>query len=267
MYPLDYNPSDELHRLGYRISKEHDWPLDKTFQLLAQLGFQAVEFSLNHPDLNPASLLDKKLDKIKKNLDTNNLRVSAVSYRCDEVSKIAVSLDFLKKGMEVAQVLGTNLMIICPPSQSDDPNGRLTMTLLTELLQHAQEISMTVALEPEPDTTVNGIYEFSQMANRLTGLPLGLDVNVSHCACTEGNVDDVIAEWAPFIVSAHISDAERNQHHHLIPGEGHLDINRAVQALRRYRYEGDLIVDVDQTAAPFEETAVRTMDNCKQLFC
>ncbi|MBU1881103.1 sugar phosphate isomerase/epimerase, partial [bacterium] len=226
-----------------------------------------LEFSLNHPDLDPAALSGSRLQKLKSALEDNNLCVSAMSYRCADEQNLSQSLDSLKKGMEVALSLGTNLLLICTAPQSSDPDGRQTTTLLSDLLHHAQEIGLIIAVDPEPDTVIHGLYEFSQMANRMTGLPLGLDLNVSHCACTEGNVDEVIAEWASFIVSAHISDAERNQHNHLIPGQGHLDINRAVQALRRYRYHGDLTLDLEPNGTAFEEMAVRAMENCKQLFC
>ncbi|MCX6641734.1 MAG: sugar phosphate isomerase/epimerase [bacterium] len=253
-----------LAKLGFRLAGFRTWPLDKSLKALAKIGYKSVEFCLEHPELDPDALTPEKITKIKKVLDTQDLRVSAVSSHHLE-DTVGDALIKQKRALAIAREFGCNLLVTGTVRDRVDPDGFATYRALEELLNAAEVIGVIVALEPEPDTVLNGMYEFSQFAGRVAGSKLGLNLNVGHCYLTEGNPIEVIDEWGSFIVQTHFADMRRPDHVHLLPGDGHMDLPGLIQKLRDQNYHGDLVVDLlDITDAP-DQWAQQAFDRCKGL--
>ena len=257
-------PADELNKLGFRLEGFRQWPMDKALAKIAQIGYHSVELCLEHPDLNPDSLTDKSIGRVKKGVEDSGLCISSVSYHSRQ-HDLAKALQNQKLGIAIAQSLGTGVLVVGAPSTDADPQGCATFLALEELVRSAEGTGVVVALEPEPDTVIHGIYEFSLLAAHLAGSPLALNLDLGHSALTEGNPLEVIQEWAPFIVHTHVEDIRKPHHTHLLPGDGHLDLLRMIKRLRETGYGRDLTIDLFDILDEPDVWAQKAMDRMKLL--
>ena len=259
-----FQPVDNLNKLGFRLEGFRQWPLEKALAKIAQIGYCSVELCLEHPDLNPNSLTGDSIGRVKKGVQDSGLRISAVSYHCkrDGFSK---TLQNKKLGIEMAQSIGAGVLVVGAPSTSADPQGCSTFLALEELVRSAEGSGVVIALEPEPDTVIHGIYEFSLLAAHLAGSPLALNLDLGHSALTEGDPLEVIQEWAPFIVHTHVEDIRKPNHTHLLPGDGHLDLLRMIKKLRETGYAGDLTIDLFDILDEPDVWAQKAMDRMRLL--
>lgn len=252
-------------RLGFRLEGFRDWTLDKSLKAIAKIGYKSVELCLEHPELDPEKLTTEKIKKISKLIEAQGLRISAVSshHMGDTVEK---ALIMQKRGLEIAGEFGCKILVTGTVRDTTDPEGSATHRALEELLHAADNAGITVALEPEPDTVFNGMYEFSQVASRFAGSKLALNLDVGHAYLTEGSPFDVIDEWATFIVHVHFTDMRRPNHVHLLPGEGHMDLKGLIWKFTDMKYNGELVIDLfDITEAP-DEWARKAFDRSQELF-
>lgn len=257
--------STEMENLGFRSTLFHDWPLEKCAKTLSEVGYKSLELCLKHSDMGPDSLTPEGVDRIKQMLDKIGLRISSV-YHCVESEDFIADFEDQKKCLEMAKQLDCKILVLRTAPEEADPDGRKTTRNIVELLQHAESMEMTIAIEPEPGTVLNGLYEFSRLVAETAGLPIALNLNFGHAALTEGDVGAVIHEWATFIVQANLADVRRPDHVHLLPGDGYLNLYELVLLLRDCRYEGDLILDLSGTDEAPDRLAEVAMERCKEIF-
>jgi sugar phosphate isomerase/epimerase len=259
------DPSEEHSRLSFRLAAFNEWTLNKAISSIAETGYQAIDLCLEHPEVNPEKLTGKKAEKVKKLLQDKELRVSALSCH-DKSDDIAAVYQRRIKALDLAVELGAPLLIVGTVPESADPGGRRTSEGLISLLHQAGEKNVKIAIETEPDSVLHGYYDFSMLVTNFGDLPLGLNLNVAHTALTEGDLGEIIDEARPFIFSAYISDSFRNEHVHLIPGEGHLDLPKVFQSLRRNYYSGDYILDPLDATDPPDQVAQKALEKCQEIF-
>ncbi len=256
---------NEVEKLGFRLEGFKNWSVEKALLTLAQIGYRSVELCLEHPELDPHHITAAKISQVKQLLSDCNLRLSAVSHHSKGEALLTAHKAQLL-GLELAPQLGTGILVVGTPSALTDPQGCATFKAIEELLKAAEALGITVALEPEPDTVVNGMYEFSLLASHMAGAPLALNLDIGHAALTEGNVCEVIQEWHPFIVHTHFEDIRKPAHQHLLPGDGHLDLRGCAATLRETGYTGDLTVDLYDILDEPDAWAAKAMNRCQKIF-
>jgi len=257
--------ASELGKLGFRLSGFKAWPLNKALKALAEIGYKSVELCLEHPDLDPETLTAARIARVKHSLNAHNLRISAVSYH-GKKDGVAQALEKQKRGIEITQSFGANTLVVGSALVTTDPQGCSTFQALEDLIKSAEGSNVIVAVEPEPDTVINGMYEFSLLAAHMAGSPLGLNLDIGHAALTEGDPAAVIQEWAPFIVHTHVEDIRRGEHVHLLPGDGHLDLLRLIHKLRDCNYQGDLTIDLFDILDAPQVWAQQAMERFRRWF-
>jgi sugar phosphate isomerase/epimerase len=165
----------------------------------------------------------------------------------------------------LAGEFGARVLVVGTAASALDPQGSDTARALEELVRAAEGTGVVVAVEPEPETVIHGMYEFSMLASRLSGSSLGLNLDLGHAFLTEGSATSVVDEWAPFIVHVHIEDVIKPNHLHLLPGDGHVDLARSVQHLRENGYSGDLIVDHPDSLEDPQDWARQALERCREI--
>jgi len=257
--------SSELEKLGFRLTGFRDWPVVRALHTLAGLGFRSVELSLDHPELDPETLTGEQITRVQAALADYRLRLSAVAYH--PVSDcVDTAFRRQKRALAVAREFGASALVAGGVASARDSQGTAGLKALEDLVLAAEGAGLTVALEPAPDTVLDGMYEFANLARRLAGLPVSLTLNLGHVALTEGESPEVIEEWCSFITQVHVHDVIRPDPTHLLPGDGHLDLLRPIQKLRECGYTGDLTLDLYDIAAAPDEWAARAMERCRGLF-
>jgi sugar phosphate isomerase/epimerase len=264
MIEMEPTKTGEAGRLGFRLSGFRLWPVTQALQVLSEIGYRSVELCLEHPELDPLTLTKAKIAEIKQCLDHTGLRVSAVSYH-GKRDELSATLSKQKAGLELAREFGTGVLVAGTGLRASDPQGISTHKALEELIRAAEEIGCIVAVEPEPDTVIHGMAEFSLLVSRLAGTPVGLNFDVGHAALTENDVGQTINEWGAFIRHVHLEDLRKPHHVHLLPGDGELELPRLVGKLRQNGYAGDLTVDLFDILDAPDVWARRAMTRCCEL--
>jgi sugar phosphate isomerase/epimerase len=163
-----FTASGELTRLGFRLAGFKGWPLDESIRTLAEMGYQSVELCIEHPDMDPEKLTPDTIARIGEILKDNAIRVSSVGYS-GKGDDIIASLAAQKRGLEIAREFDCRTLVVGTVLETADPDGSKTYKALEDLLRAAEETGLIIAVEPEPNTVLNGIYEFSLLASRLAG--------------------------------------------------------------------------------------------------
>ncbi len=264
MFESSFNGADEAARLGYSLAGFTDWPLAKVIETIAGAAYKSVELCLDHPELDAGKLTDDHIDQINSLLKKHDLHVSAVSCHSN-LEDMRLIFENRLHGIDLAVKLGSRFLVLGCVSEDFDPGGEKTRKHLAKLLQKADTNGVTIAIDPEPETVIHGYYEFSMLARQMTGMPLGLNLNLTHVTLTEKDVFAVIEEWAPFIVHTHISDCINNEHTHLIPGDGRLDLKAIMASLRKNHYRGDFVLNLTDNSGPPDELARIAMDRCQEI--
>jgi sugar phosphate isomerase/epimerase len=264
MNATEQNRVIEVEKLGFGLAGFRQWPLDKSLGTLAEIGYTAVELCLEHPGLDLTTLTPAALSKLKTRLKKLGLRVSSVSCH-SKLDGVFKSLKKQKLAIEFAGEFGAHVLVVGTAASTLDPQGSDTTRALEELVRAAEGTGVVVAVEPEPDTVIHGMYEFSMLASHLSGSSLGLNLDLGHAFLTEGSATSVVDEWAPFIVQVHIEDVIKPDHLHLLPGDGHVDLTRALEHLRENGYSGNLIVDHPDGLDDPKEWARLAMERCRDL--
>lgn len=254
----------EMEKLGFHLSGFRKWPLDKSLKTLAKIGYKSVELCLEHPELDPAALTDEKIAAVEDLLKKYDLRLSSISYH-GKTDDLATIFKKQKEALAVAQKFNCRVLVIGTPTTSADPQGCSSFQALEELLKAADGTGVVIAAEPEPDTVLNGMYEFSLLASHMAGSPLGLNLNLANATLTEGDAAAVIEEWSSFIVHTHICDARKNHSGHYLPGDGHLDLRRLVRKLRESNYWGDLTIDLIEIEDAPQDWALQALERCREI--
>ncbi len=255
----------EPEKLGFRLAGFQLWPLDKALTTLAEIGYRSVELCLEHPDLNPEILNPEALARLKSLLGRLGLRVSSISCHGKKDS-IALTLKKQLLGLNIARELGTRYLVVGTTLSQNDPQGADTLRALEVLVRAAEECDLMVAVEPEPETVIHGMYDFSMLASNLSGSSLGLNLDLGHAYLTESSPIEVIDEYASFIVHLHLEDMIRPAHNHLLPGDGYMDLQGAIMRLRENGYSGDLTVDLFDILDAPEVWAKKALERCQAIF-
>ena len=118
---------------------------------------------------------------------------------------------------------------------------------LGPLLDEAERLGVTVALEPEPGMLIDTMDRFDAILHRLEGSKLGLTLDVGHLECQgETPADEVIRRFASRLVNVHIEDMRRGVHEHLMFGEGQIDFPPIFAALAEIDYSHGIYVELSR---------------------
>lgn len=141
------------------------------------------------------------------------------------------AVDFLKRGMEAARLLGCNRVTVCPLSDGHDypfqadyrADWRLMAGCLAEAASH--DAGVTLSLEYKPSetrarSTLGGAYRSILLVKEL-GLPnLGVTLDIGHSLYGGENPAEALAMLDHYGIKPyiHVNDNYRNWDWDLIPG-------------------------------------------------
>ncbi|TWT75988.1 L-ribulose-5-phosphate 3-epimerase UlaE [Posidoniimonas polymericola] len=254
--------------LSYNTNGFAHHSLDQTIEVLASLGYGGVSITIDHSALNPLDSRNvEQLDRTANLLQKCNLRCdieTGCRFLLDPLHKhepTLVSPDerargervaFYRYAIDVAARLNAGCVSlwsgVVPDGASHDEALERLLPALREVLDHAAERGVTVALEPEPGMLIDTVAAYRALAGRVEAaseLRLTLDVGHLHCN-GELPVVDTIRAAADQIVNVHIEDMRAGAHEHLRFGHGEIDFPPVIAALQESGYEGPLSVELSR---------------------
>jgi len=144
---------------------------------------------------------------------------------------------------------------------------------LMPCVEVAENLGVRLLIEPEPGLLIERFEQYIDLAERVGSPFLGLNFDIGHAFCVGQDPAQWILVMAAHTVHYHLEDiAADRRHHHLIPGEGSIDLGAVLAAIRSTGYTGWITVelypyvddpdDAGRRALDHLNWLVRTMDRC-----
>jgi L-ribulose-5-phosphate 3-epimerase len=256
-------------RLGYNTNGLAHHRLLDAIDLLSDEGYQSVALTLDAGALDPyedPSILSRQVSAVRSTLDRHGMaRVIETGARYllnprmkhdptlmdPDPARRAVRLDFLRRAINLAKILQAECVSFwsgrAPDSIDSEAGMERLVHALKPLLEHAEEVGMTLAFEPEPGMFIDTLERFGQLDQQVRHPFFQLTIDVGHLHCSgEGDIPEQLSQWRTRIMNIHIEDMVQGVHEHLMFGQGTMNFANICGTLRQIDYEKGVHVELSR---------------------
>lgn len=238
---------------SFRTSGWRYVSLDLALQVLAEVGYGAVEFCLEHPDAAPRCMDESRCAELVARMEELGLGFASVSWHGKRehpslkeeytlrLVEISARLRRHGAGTEVV-VVGSSLPGASP--EETEARFRFLVDLYRRACERAADHGLLLAVEPEPDTVIEASAEMDRLLDAVDHPALAVNLDLGHAEVSEGDVEAAIDHFADKLVHVHIEDIADRVHRHLVPGAGHIDLPSALRKLSSVGYDGPATIDL-----------------------
>jgi sugar phosphate isomerase/epimerase len=222
---------------------------------LAKIGYQGVEIMADVPHAWPACLLEEQKQAIRSGLAELGLGISNINaFMMNAISDSRqrywhpswiepdryyrqIRIDHTCRALTLAKELGACCITTEPggpveSGQSWSAALRLFVEMLKPVVEHAEKEQVLLLIEPEPGLLIETADQFLEFTQHIDSPYLGMNFDIGHAYCVGDEPVPTIRRLAKHIRHFHLEDiAATRVHHHLIPGEGAIDLRSTLQAI------------------------------------
>ena len=187
---------------GYSTNAYVKYSVKESLERIAALGFNGVEIMCDRPHLYPPDFDAAALADLKSVLDSCHLQVTNLnsftlfavgdtylpSWIEPEAERRAIRVRHTLECLDVAQALGARNISIPPggpleKGMTRQEAFRLFYEGLEQVLPTAEERSIKVLVEPEPDLLMEKTSEFTPFIKEVRSPAIGLNFDIGHFFC------------------------------------------------------------------------------------
>jgi sugar phosphate isomerase/epimerase len=241
-------------RYSYSVSGRSAEGLSRSIDLMANLGYDAVELGAELP------LAEAR--ETRELIEGAGMAVSSIcpsftaerdlAYPDPEVRENAVR--YIRVLADLASAVGAPLIIVAPtaflrsrPLASEEEEWRWALESIRAGGEYAEALGVDLTLECRNRYGTYLLNRLEQAARlwREIGLPNGgVMADTYHMNVEERSLPEAIRETRDLLNHVHLSDSNR-----AAPGQGHIDFGPILQALVDIDYPGYLTFELDARAA------------------
>jgi protein FrlC len=249
---------------------------------IRRAGFEGVEILADTPHAYPDMMHEAMITKIRRELDSLGLSVSNVNANCsfgywhhappepyfepslispnpkhrsDRAGLIRKTIHFAKEiGAANISITSGRLLGGMPPDRA----VRVFSESIKPLLDEADRNGVNIGIECEPGLYLEYAEELHDWIGRLNHPRLGANLDVGHSQVLAESIPDAVTLLAGRIWNLHVEDIPGRKHYHMVPGEGTLDWQGLIKALRSIEYERYLTVELYTHTADPQDAAERS---------
>lgn len=254
-------------KLAFRTSGFKKKDIFTALKIIRGAGYDGVELCLEHPDLHPAILNSKGINKIKGYMEAIEIETAAVSYH-GKLDSLEEKFRLSAEGMRICKDFGFPFIIISSVKRGKKKRDTEFMEFLKfmkRLCKLASRRNILIALEPEPDTVIHGTEEMERLFEGVQSDYLKVNLDIGHCFITEGEIYKTVKSLNDRIIHIHIDDIKDVVHEHLIPGEGDIDFRRVFSALEDINYKGFWTIDLFDILEKCEEITKKSFSRFSRM--
>jgi len=249
---------------GYSTNAYVNYSVKESLERIAALGFNGVEIMCDRPHLYPPDFDAAALADLKSVLDSCRLQVTNLnsftlfavgdtylpSWIEPEAERRAIRVRHTLECLDVAQALGARNISIPPggpleKGMTRQEAFRLFYEGLEQVLPTAEERSIKVLVEPEPDLLMEKTSEFTPFIKDVRSPAIGLNFDIGHFFCAGEDPAEAMEALFEWIGHMHVEDiAATREHNHLIAGLGAIDFEKVFQTMGRLGYDGDISLEL-----------------------
>lgn len=265
-------------KLGYNTNGFAHHRIEDALAVIAEIGYEAVAITLDHDTIDPPdrSGVAHCVAKLKPIIERTGLAVTVETgarfvldprrkHRPTLISRDpadrARRIAYLEGAIDVAAALRAECASLWSGAADGEgaPFDELFDRLcgsLQPVLEHAESRDVRLGFEPEPGMLIDTMDRFTRLAERIDHPLFGLTLDVGHVHCLDdGDIRNHLARHGERLFNVHIEDMRRGVHEHLMFGEGEVDFDRVLGALRDARYAGPVHVELSRHSHDAVETA------------
>jgi sugar phosphate isomerase/epimerase len=265
--------------LAFSTNAYKQTSLEAAIDSIASLGYTGVEIMADVPHAYPPDVPPARVDAVRGQLARHGLAVSNVNaftlfaqgdtyhptWIEDDLRLVARRIEHTKNAIRLTAALGGKTISLQPGGpQGSTPRDvalRRYEAGLLECLPLAQQLGITLMVEPEPGLLIQHSHECVEFLERVSHPHLKMNADLGHFYCVGEDPAAVLRACAPHIAHVHLEDIKENRvHQHHIPGHGAMDWPAIAAALRDIRYAGWLTVEL----YPYETTPEAAAREAKQ---
>ena len=249
---------------GYSTNAYVKYSVKESLERIAALGFKGAEIMCDRPHLYPPDFDNNALADLKTVLDAHELQVTNLnsftlfavgdtylpSWIEPEAERRAIRVQHTLECLQVAKALGARNISIPPGGPLEKGMTRQEAFRhffdgLEQVLPVAEELSIKVLVEPEPDLLMEKTSEFKPFIKEMQSPMIGLNFDIGHFYCAGEDPAEAMEELFEWIGHMHVEDiAASRKHNHLIAGLGAIDFEKVFQTMGRLGYESDISLEL-----------------------
>ena len=239
---------------------EDGYPADVAIDRLARLGYEGLDMGLDYWTFEDSPLGKDDYLEWGRSLRSHSDSVG-IPYTHAHAPDNAASDFWLERSIEISAILGARYLVVHPIHEVD---GRTI-----EDRQEFISINETAIRKWLPLAKKRGVVLLSEnilwgasmdpriiadLVKEVDSQYFGWCFDVGH-AWSSGFAPDIIKECGVAPLSIHIQDNHGNGDEHLIPGDGTIDFDVFISALKDVGYSGDCVLEAHHQSlyAPDEE--------------
>jgi len=272
--------------LGYNTNGLPGHRFEDALKVLSEIGYRGVAITLDHHLLDPYGPdLDERIRHVRRLLERYSFssvietgarflldrnRKHQPTLLSESAAGRARRVDFLIRCVEVGAALGSEAVSFWSGTPDRPMDDQTALERLVEgcrhVLDRAEKHELRIGFEPEPGMWVDTMSRFAELDERIDHELFQLTLDVGHVHCLESETPaQVIREWGNRVVNVHLDDMKRGVHEHLAFGDGEIEFEPVIQALRDVSYGSGVFVELPRHGHDAVRTAEQSFAFLKPL--
>jgi L-ribulose-5-phosphate 3-epimerase len=268
-------------KLGYNTNGFEHHALDDAIEIIAEIGYTSIAITLDTDKLDPfGEDIEDEIRHIRGRLEHWGLSCvfeTGSRFLLDPLQKHeptlvsedpegrARRLEFLTRAVDVAEELGSNVVSFWsgrkPPTMPESVANGYLLDGCRALSDHAAARGVNLAFEPEPGMFIETMAQFDRLRQELNSPVFGLTLDVGHIHCmTDGDPAERIRKYHDILFNVHIEDMRRGVHEHLMFGDGDMQFEPIMAALKETGYTGGVHVELSRHSKDAVAAARKSFD-------
>lgn len=247
------------------------YSLMETIAVIAELGYDGIEIMADIPHAYPPQMTAQDVRLIAAALARHRLQVANINafmlwavgdtwhpswIEADEAQR-AVRIEHTRNCIRLAAELGATTISTEPggPLGNMTPGAALDLFRqgLAQIAGDAARCGVKVLIEPEPDLLIETSGQFLHFFQQLDPAVFGLNFDIGHFYCAGEDPAELVSRLQGCTGHYHLEDiAPSRKHHHLMPGEGAIDLKAVLREIGLSGYDGFVTVEL----YPYEDRPV-----------
>jgi len=250
--------------------------LSETISILAGIGYEGIEIMADVPHAYPLYFTGEDIRQTRKLLAEKRIEISNINafmHNADgdtyhpswietDPAQRARRIEYTLRCIDLAEQLGA-------PHISTEPGGPLEGISREEGIHHfldglravegrARRKGIKILIEPEPGLLIENSSEFLEVYTRLDPAVFGLNFDIGHFFCAGEDLCALVLQLKDCASHFHLEDIDSSRrHHHLMPGDGAIDIPGVLETIKNTGFSGYVTVELYTYSQNAEEAARR----------
>jgi len=250
--------------------------LSETICLLADIGYEGIEIMADVPHAYPLYFTGEDIRQTRKLLADKRIEISNINafmHNADgdtyhpswieiDPAQRARRIEYTLRCIDLAEKLGA-------PHLSTEPGGPLDGISREEGISHfldglravegrARRKGIRILIEPEPGLLIENSSEFLETYKKLDPAVFGLNFDIGHFFCAGEDPTALVLQLKDCASHFHLEDIDSSRrHHHLMLGEGAIDIPGVLETIETTGFPGYVTVELYTYSQNAEEAAMR----------